>query len=178
MSADTGCRRGELCALRWSAIDLERGAVTIKRALGQAADGPYEKSTKTRQQRIVAIGPGTLAELRKRRLRAEQAAGGILDADAFVFSNDPRGQVPWQPHSVTNRFTRLRDRLALRHVRLHDLRHFCATYLLDAGLPAGAVARRLGHSRTSTTFDIYGHVVDGRDVQAAALLAELLPPAI
>ena len=56
------------------------------------------------------------------------------------------------------------------HVRFHDLRHASATYLLQAGVPLQVVSERLGHSRTSTTSDVYAHVLPGMGRQAAEVL--------
>jgi integrase len=56
------------------------------------------------------------------------------------------------------------------NVRFHDLRHASATYLLQAGVPVQVVSERLGHTRTSTTTDIYAHVMPGMGRDAAAAL--------
>jgi integrase len=58
--------------------------------------------------------------------------------------------------------------------RLHDLRHFMATQMLDAGIPLAVVARRLDHRRASTTLDRYAHAVPGRDAHAARTLRQIL----
>jgi integrase len=56
------------------------------------------------------------------------------------------------------------------HVRFHNLRHASATYMLRASVPVTIVSQRLGHSRTSTTTDIYGHVMPGMGREAAEVL--------
>ena len=56
------------------------------------------------------------------------------------------------------------------HVRFHDLRHAGTTYQLQAGVPVQVVSQRLGHSRTSTTTDIYAHVMPGMGRLAAEAL--------
>jgi integrase len=71
-------------------------------------------------------------------------------------------------------FIRLRDDTGLHGYRLHDLRHFMATEMLNAGVPIPIVAARLAHNRTSTTLDVYAHAVPGGDRGAADGLAELL----
>ncbi len=60
------------------------------------------------------------------------------------------------------------------HVRFHDLRHASATYLLRAGVPVQMVSQRLGHSRTSTTTDIYAHVLPGMGRAAAEALENVM----
>ena len=60
------------------------------------------------------------------------------------------------------------------HVRFHDLRHASATYLIQAGVPIPVVSQRLGHSRTSTTTDIYAHVLPGMGREAAQTIERVM----
>jgi len=69
---------------------------------------------------------------------------------------------------VTKSFLRHRRAAGLAPFRLHDLRHFMATEMLNAGLPVVVVSRQLDHKRVSTTFDRYAHTVPGQDEQASA----------
>jgi len=87
-----------------------------------------EKDTKTHQSRRIALDEPTVVLLRQHRLRQRELAlalGAGLADDALLFVN-AEGQ-PWRPDVCTNRFGRLRAKLGLGHVRLHDLRHFVAT---------------------------------------------------
>ena len=171
----TGCRRGEACALRWSDIDLDRGEVAIRRSITLVGGELREKDTKTHASRRLAIDGATVALLRTHRRRQRELALAIgvhLADDAAMFA-DPEGR-PWRPDVCTNRFGRLRARLGLDRVRLHDLRHFVATVLTDGGIPIGTVSTRLGHSQLSTTLDLYTHAVPATDQRAAAHLGTLL----
>ena len=88
--AVTGCRRGEACALRWSDVDLERGDVTIRRAMAMAGSTPYEKGTKTHQARRVALDAATVGLLREHRQRMRERAlrlGVGLADDAYLFAD-------------------------------------------------------------------------------------------
>ena len=60
------------------------------------------------------------------------------------------------------------------HFRFHDLRHAVATYLLTAGAPVMAVSAMLGHTRTSTTTDIYAHLMPGMGRETTALLESVM----
>jgi integrase len=175
MLAATGCRRGEACALRWSDIDLDRGEVGIRRSVTLVDGELREKDTKTHASRRLAIDEATVALLRTHRRRQREVAvalGVRLPDDAALFA-DAEGR-PWRPDVCTNRFGRLRARLGLDRVRLHDLRHFVATVLTDGGIPIGTVSTRLGHSQLSTTLDLYTHAVPATDQKAAAYLGALL----
>lgn len=167
----TGARRGEICGLRWSDIDLDEASVRIQRAVSATRKaGLTIKSTKTGNVRLVSLTTQAVAALREYR-EATRRAGD----DAFVFSNDADGARPWRPDLVTRRWERLREKADVAgRVRIHDLRHFVATELLSAGIDARTVANRLGHARTSTTLDIYWAWVPARDRDAAAHLGGLL----
>jgi hypothetical protein len=79
------------------------------------------------------------------------------------------------PDHATKAFSRLRDRVGLPDVRLHDLRHFAATRLLAAGVPVRTVSGRLGHANAATTLGVYAHFVQESDREAAAMLGPWSP---
>ncbi|MFP4511957.1 MAG: tyrosine-type recombinase/integrase [Acidimicrobiales bacterium] len=173
--AATGCRRGEMCALRWTDIDLERGELSLQRAVTQVGGELREADTKTHQSRRLALDEATVGLLSQHRLRQREQAlalGMRLADDALLFANVEGG--PWRPHVCTKRFTRLRARLGLDHVRLHDLRHFVASVLIDGGIPISTVSTRLGHGQMSTTLDFYTHAIPASDQATAAYLGTLL----
>ena len=173
----TGARRGELCALRWCDVDLSRGVVRIASALVEAAGVVTEKDTKTHQVRRVSVDAATTALLGEYRGELEElcaSAGGTLSKDAFVFSHQPDGSTPWRPNYVTLAFCRLRDRLGLDGLRLHDLRHASASLMLASGVDVRTVSGRLGHAHASTTLDIYAHMIHQADERAATALGALL----
>lgn len=172
VAAATGARRGELCALRWSDVDLDRRLISISRSIADM--GLVVKDTKTHASRKVTVDPATAALLEQhRQAQADRSTGSLVD-DAFVFSPRLDGARPWAPMSVTQAFRRVCKATGLEGVRLHDLRHFNATRLLDEGLPVRTVAGRLGHAKTSTTMDIYAAWVPERDDEAAAAIGRVL----
>lgn len=191
VAADTGARRGEVCALRWSDVDLEHAEVTIARAV--VLDGPkvVEKDTKTHQARRIALGSAAVAALREHRRRAAEralAAGASLAPDAFVFSFDEASRTPWRPDGVTQRLARLRARCGCelepgerctrpehewrRRLRLHDLRHAMVTDWLAAGVDPRTVMGRVGHASLQT-LTRYSHFVPAADREAADRLDRL-----
>lgn len=168
----TGARRSEVLALRWRDVDLEAGKVSIAGALD--ING-RRKDTKTGEARTLALDPATVSDLAAWYLKSKQralAVGVRLPKASYVLSNEPDSSQPWRPDLATKRFRRIADRLGL-DVRLHDLRHAHATELLSRGIDLATVSRRLGHSRTSTTLDVYSHVVAGSDERAAEVVGEL-----
>ncbi len=167
VTAATGARRGEVCGLRWSDVDLDAATVRIERSVSATKqNGVFTKTTKTDRFRLVSLTAQAVASLIDHLERAEAAAaasGRLFDRSDLVFTSDPECQRPWRPELVTRRWERLRKRAGLEHVKTHGLRHFVATELLTAGIDVRTVANRLGHARTSTTLDIYWAWVPARD---------------
>jgi integrase len=174
----TGARRGEMCALRWTDIDIKSATVRIARSLvGERNDELAEKSTKTHASRRISLDRATLRSLESLRRRSEEralAVGSKLPAKAYVFSDAPEGTVPWRPNRVTHAFIHLCNEIGVSGVRLHDLRHFAATRLLAAGVPVNTVAGRLGHANAATTLNVYGHFLESSDESAAQVLGSLI----
>jgi integrase len=178
LAAVTGARRGEICALRWSDVQFKAATLTIARSVvGQRNDELIEKGTKTHSSRRISLDPVTLATLKAQRDRYATRAGEFglkLPANAFVFSDSPDSDSPWRPNRVTLAFRRICDEVEVSNVRLHDLRHFAATRLLDAGVPVKTVSGRLGHANAGTTLNIYAHFLESSDESAAQVLGDLL----
>ena len=177
LSAATGARRGEMCALRWRSVDFGKRRLTIERGIVQRAGELIEKDTKTHQVRRVSLDEATVAVLEQHRERCEQLAtdcGAELTDDSYLFSHEVDFSRPWRPNYATLAFGRLRDKLDLDGVKLHHLRHFSATQLLSLGIDIRTVSGRLGHANASTTLDIYAQFVDQADEKAADALGALL----
>ena len=82
---------------------------------------------------------------------------------------------PLQANNLGQReYARVIKAAKVRPIKLHGLRHTCATLLLSAGVPAHVVAQRLGHKRVEVTLNIYGHVLPSMQRDAASRLATLL----
>ena len=176
----TGCRRGELCVLRWTDVDLDRGTLMVERASDETDEGRIEeKETKTGQKRRIGLDDYTVELLNNYRSRCAaqcRSLGIELDRKAYLFSTSPDFSLPIRPNTVSQRYRRLAVRNDLRSTRLHSLRHYSATELLNAGVDLRTVAGRLGHgSGGSTTLRFYSAWVDKVDRTAAAALAASIP---
>lgn len=180
LSAAAGSRRGEVTALRWKDVDLDRGELVFEHSAFKHPDTGEIclKDTKGHANRRIALDDATVDALRQHRVRLDEivrACGAELVADAFVFSPEPDGSCPWDPYHWTTAWRRLREKLGLpRATRLHDLRHFAATHLLADGVDVKTVAGRLGHANAATTLNIYGHFVPAADRVAASKMGDLL----
>jgi integrase len=117
----------------------------------------------------------TLAALREHRIRMEGEAasrGQELGPGDFVFMSTVGTAL--EPRNVNRSFAALVDRAGLRYVRLHDLRHTCASLLLAQGVPARIVTETLGHSAIAVTMNTYSHVLPSLQREAADRMNELL----
>ncbi len=165
----TGCRRGEVCALRWSDIDFDGRSVLICRSVVPIPGGVQVKGTKTGDVRRIALGTKTIGLLRLLLERCQARADGCgveLAREAYVFSPVVDGAAPYNPHTLTRVFISMCDKAGVRHMRLHDLRHHSATALLKAGSSVGEVMDRHGW-RTVEMVNRYRHLLDARDAGAA-----------
>ncbi|MBT1095092.1 tyrosine-type recombinase/integrase [Streptomyces sp. Tu102] len=175
MKMVTGSRRGEMCALRWSDIDLERLELVVK----HSNNGRRIKDTKTHQHRRQAIDVVTRSVLAAHRSRAEErckALGGELARDAFVFSGEADSTVPLVPGSVSQRYRRLAKKLKIHTHRLKDLRAYNVTELLRSGADVRTVAGRVGHGGGgATTLKYYAAFLASSDRQAVTAFAKQLP---
>lgn len=172
--AATGCRRGEVCGLKWSDVqlDTDKPRVVVRRAVLDIARKRIVQDTKTHAVRFLGLDDGTVELLRHHKARAVEladVAGVPLDPDDFVFPKSPGTKEPVPPNSVGQAWRRLCDELGVG-ARLHDLRHLQASLLLDAGEAITTVAARLGHRDTSTTLRIYSHLMPCTDQRAAAIV--------
>lgn len=173
LAAITGARRSEVAGLRWCDVDWLTTSIQVRGAVSEPAHGPLEyKAPKTaRSRRTVPLDPDTLSRLARRR---EVFARFNADEDSwFIFGTGP---IPPSPAALTGRFLRQRDRLGYRF-RLHDLRHFAASAWLASGMRVMDVSQLLGHARTSTTWDIYGKLMDRPSSLGADLIAGMLDDA-
>ena len=178
VAATTGARRAELCGLRWGDIDWTTGSMAIQRSLldlpGQAVS---EKGPKSRRgRRRVELDAATLAVLEDQRAAMEAraiVARVELDLNGYCFSDALDGTAPWRLDRITHAFTRARERLGVKGVRFHDLRHFVVTNALDAGVAIPALAQRTGHD-PSIMLRVYGHGRPSSNRRAGEVAADLL----
>jgi integrase len=179
--AATGARRSELLGAQWG--DLVDGVLTLRRAVVEIPDRPVfvKEWLKNPDEppRRVPLDAGTVAMLDDYRARLATSLadlGGELADDVFVFPDlraDPTGRTPRRPDAITAQFRKACQAAKVR-MRLHDLRHWHATSLIDAGVPVTDVSSRLGHSLTSTTLNIYAHAVERVDDRSAKVIGAAL----
>ncbi len=189
MIAYSGLRRGEALGLEWSAVTLDAGELSIRRARVMAAGRVVVSTPKTeRSRRTVYIDPGTVAVLRDHAARQAddcRKAGEGWTECGLVFTRQD-GQ-PLGPRWVSRLFERAvdsynRTRLQkdgpaatlLPVISLHGLRHTYASVGLSGGMRLEDVSEQLGHASIVITKDIYGHLSRESRKSAAAQFAAIM----
>ena len=169
----TGMRCGEVCALARPDVRLAARTALVRATMVETPSGLVRQpKTKGKRSRSVSLY-GETAE----RVRAHldwQAAylPKGLDARRLGVCCDADGGF-LRPSAVSAWFSGLRDELGLqRGTSFHTLRHTHATWLLLQGVDPKTVMERLGHAKVTTTLELYGHVLPGRDAAAAQAFAE------
>ncbi len=181
LAVTTGLRRGEMLALTWADVDLERATISVNRAWSLTNDGYELKEPKTRRSRRVVVMPSiTVDALRAHRdgqLR-NRVIGSTLPRTAYgdLVIHMPGG-TPWWPDSFSSAYRDFIRREDLRG-RFHDLRRSHGSQLIKVGVPMKVVSERLGHASTAFTMDIYTDVLSGMQEDAAARIDSMLSTAI
>lgn len=165
----TGLRRGELLGLRWRDVDLVERVLTVRSTRVVVAGTVVETDPKTvsgrRRIRFDGDTCDALARLRNEIESVYESGGATLTDDDYVaLRHDGR---PIHPLTFARRFQRHAQRAGLRVIRLHDTRGSHVQEAVARGVDVVTVSRRVGHSRTSTTLDLYGRVLPSHDHEAA-----------
>lgn len=176
LAMTTGMRRGELAGLRFARVDLDDEVIDLRRNWVRGK----EKTTKTHQNRRIALDSETVVLLKEHRDRVRQRVediGATFTDDLFLFSGSktPDHSEPYSPNAITQRYKDMATRLGI-DTHLHALRHYSATELLTAGVDLPTVSGRLGHGGGgATTLRVYAAWVAASDRKAAEILGSRMP---
>lgn len=178
----TGMRRGEILALKWQDIDLEKGALQVRRILTRIPSklpgkGFEETEPKTDKGRRGIVLPAfTVEALKHHRLKqieAKRQAGPAWQDHDYVFCTSIGTHLN-PTRDVLNVFKSLLKLAGLPDIRFHDLRHSSATMLLGMKVHPKIVQEILGHSQINITMDIYSHVLPTMQEEAMNKINEAL----
>lgn len=177
----TGMREGEICALRWSSIDLDDGSITITEAIGNDKDTYtyYLKAPKTEgSERKIYIHGDVIRALRTRRawMMEECMRAGVPFKNSLFVLGGVDGSF-MQPQYLSKKWRDMASALELvgtegRQPTFHDLRHTYATNAIALGADVKTVSNSMGHSDASITLNTYTTVDDGAARRVARELGD------
>ena len=155
ISLSTGLRIGEVCALKWSDINVTDGTITVSRTIERI----YIIEGEKKHTELVINTPKTKNSCREIPMSKELLAmikplKKIVNDDFYVLTNDER---PTEPRTYRNYYKGLMAKLDIPKLKYHGLRHSFATRCIEAGCDYKTVSVLLGHSNISTTLNLYVH---------------------
>jgi len=163
----SGIREGELFALHWEDVNFKERSLLVHRSLQDLNGKLRIGETKTKGSKRSVMLSKLVIDALKRHQKAQRAEG-FVDSRLVFIDNDGG---PLRRQNVARRsFYPLLKRARLPQIRFHDLRHTAATTLGNLGVPLKVVSEQLGHSRPSTTLDIYSHSFPSMQHEAIAKL--------
>ena len=178
----TGMRRGELLALKWQDLDLEKGIMQVRRILTRIPSklpgkGFEEAEPKTdRGRRSIVLPSFTMEALKQHRLRQREAklkVGSAWQDHDYVFCTSIGTHLN-PTRDILDVLKSFLEKAGLPDIRFHDLRHSSATMLLGMKVHPKIVQEILGHSQISITMDIYSHVLPTMQEEAMRKIDEAL----
>ena len=146
---------GEVCALKWSDINIMDGTITVNRTIERI----YIIDGEQKHTELVINTPKTQNSCReipmtKELLAMMKSLKKVVNEDFYILTND---EYPTEPRTYRNYYTKLMEKLGVPKLKYHGLRHSFATRCIEAGCDYKTVSVLLGHSNISTTLDLYVH---------------------
>ena len=169
-----GLRRSELLGLQWDSIDLEAGTMTIRHTVSKVTEVVAKDKTKNASSRRTSpLTPEAVeifAKAKEQEERNRAAFGREYQENPYVFKW-PDGH-PYSPDYISHHFAKVLKRHGLPHIRFHELRHSCASMLINMGFTLKDVQEWLGHSDIKMTANVYSHLDNARKNTIAAMLMQ------
>ena len=155
ISLSTGLRIGEICALKWSDINITDGILTVNRTIERI----YIIEGEKKHTELVINTPKTKNSCREIPMNKEllgmlKPLKKVVNDDYYILTNDER---PTEPRTYRNYYKRLMEKLDIPKLKYHGLRHSFATRCIEVGCDYKTVSVLLGHSNISTTLNLYVH---------------------
>ena len=156
----TGMRRGEILALKWRDLNLKTGELHISRQVLKVNGKVLISTPKTKSSnRMILLPPEMLELLAELKTRTDSE---------WIFPSPLDLTQPRHPSAVYHRFQKILERANCKLVRFHDLCHTFATMALENGMDIKTLSAMIGHVSAETTLNIYSHITDTMQQQAAA----------
>ncbi len=174
LMAVTGCRRGEILGLKWDKVDLIGKTLKVDTSLGYTQGYGYvEGETKTGNIRYISLPDEIvkiLTEYKRWQTITKKQLGDLWQESGHVFTNTFGGYM--NPGTLNTALKAICIRHGLPHIHPHMFRHTAASIMITSGVDVLTVSKMLGHTRASTTTDIYGHAIEEAKRGAVECIAD------
>lgn len=152
----TGMRRGEILALRWRNVELDKGVIHVRENLGcSSKSGVFVKDVKTQHSnRDVFLSPSLQEILVAYKKQQKPPSSKFSHLDLVVTAHNGNYL---EPRNLIRKYKALVKKADVPYINFHSLRHTHATLLMRMGENPKVVSERLGHARVGITLDIYSH---------------------
>lgn len=174
-----GLRRSELIGLKWNAIDFDKKTIEIRHKVGVVHSKIYvsdELKTKASRRTLPLIPViENMLLIHKDWIalnRRKYGSSYQTEYEEYVLV-DELGKL-MSPDLITHKFKKIIRKHKLKDIRLHDLRHSCASLMVANKVPLKQVQEWLGHSNFATTADIYSHLDYSTKLDSARAISGIL----
>jgi len=177
LAAYYGYRRSEVLGLRWESIDFEHKLITIEHKMlvvekEVILTDELKTETSRRTLPLIPVVEEVLLKHKEQIKKNQRFYGNTYDKRYLDYiCVEENGKIVYPDH-MTKAFRKLLIENDLRYIRLHDLRHSCASNMLANGVPMKEIQEWLGHANFSTTADVYSHLDFSFKVHAANMIAD------
>lgn len=176
LALDSGARRSEICALRWTDIDFKTNTIKITKSLKVVKGVVDEATTKTDSSKREIIISNTTMEILKEYKKWQDSIiakkGKSWNNENRVFTSKDGNYI--YPTTCDHTIKKIVKKYNLAPISFHELRHTSASILIYKGINPKAVSERLGHASTDITMEIYSHVFDVTKKASANIFDEVL----
>ena len=174
LAAICGLRRGECLGLKWSKIDFDNQSITIDEQVIDIHHKIHFSTPKSTESiRTIHAPTEVFAILKRRKEELDQHKewlGSAYDAHDLVLCRGNGSSI--RPGNFTKAFKDFLARHNMRTIRFHDLRHSCASLMLQSGVAMKTASEILGHSSIAITADLYTHVMQKTKEEAAGKIGD------
>mgnify|MGYP003290198877 CR=1 FL=1 len=171
-----GLRRSEVLGLKWNAINFNDNTIRIYNTVTYMYTMCEKERTKNtssnRTLPLIPIVREYLLSLKKKQEENRKLFGNCYQESDYICVQTDGSRIT--PHSASHRFSNFLKNNGFPHIRLHDLRHSCASLLIAQGVDIKIIQEWLGHSSIATTGNIYGHLQFKQKISTGIVLENLL----
>lgn len=155
ISLTAGLRIGEICGLKWTDVDVEKGTIAVCRTIERI----YVIEGETKHTELTVNTPKTKNSYReipmtKELLSMVRPLKKVVNGEFYVLTN---GEKPTEPRTYRNYYNKLMEQIGIPHLKYHGLRHSFATRCIESNCDYKTVSSLLGHANIATTLNLYVH---------------------